>query len=533
MASHNSSSGGTRSNKGGAKKDIKEDILEPTDLTPAFDDGSSSRISKMEVMMEAMMNKLDQLSTPIKEQASNNPSVNTPAQNRRQSLFNTLAESRKSEETTQADDNLHYCKDNSSSSAVATEAKHLKDLLSFGDGKSDASRGYLSEQLVSSNRISAAGPMVMKVESAKECPIRIKRLQLSVSAAAIQAIIDFQNTHEQTVRIQKVLEPNVKDHLRLAYSLSNEEISKMTTDDLIQIIAYETRVQSIPSFYEELNAAITVSVPEWSKVNAVTHETFYYQQLKLIGQFRSMLGVMLFSNKKYCPRADNKPYGLITMFKFKNDRNYMKFAMAEMTRDKWDTMTQFLDEFGEVCLRHYNTSKVARELPYTENEQHKASTRKFVDTLDTYDKTKKRIFGKRDSVNNIVEPETVDPVLSESDAEEEDDPVYYFGDQEITPSVVPMPVPKAMLESDSDNETLQDGKNGKLNNMDNSTKRESQGCLRYILRGECKRGSECKYLHSKEACLKTADSFIEKMKDYKNGKCGSIQIAKRSTNSNL
>ena len=162
-----------------------------------------------------------------------------------------------------------------------------------------------------SKEVSDARP-VMVMRKAKECHITIEKFQLSKVAKAIRDILDFQEEEETTVRIQKVLSRNLKEHLRLVYNITHAELTRMDMADLFQIIAHETRVYSTVAFYNELKDSLAhVHIMDWSKVSAVNHEVFYFQQLKLIDNFKRMLQIMLECNRKWCPRVDDKEYGLV------------------------------------------------------------------------------------------------------------------------------------------------------------------------------------------------------------------------------
>ena len=176
----------------------------------------------------------------------------------------------------------------------------------------------------------------------KECHITIDKFQLSKVAKAIRDILNFQEEEETTVRIQKVLSRNLKEHLRLFYNITHADLAMMDMADLFQIIARETRVYSTVAFYNELKESLAqVRIMDWSKVSAIIHEVFYFQQLKLIDNFKCMPQIMLECNRKCCPRIDDKEYGLIRLFKTLNDPTYVCYAFGCMGRLKFDTMGDF------------------------------------------------------------------------------------------------------------------------------------------------------------------------------------------------
>ena len=77
----------------------------------------------------------------------------------------------------------------------------------------------------------------------------------------------------------------------------------------------------------------------WFKVSAINHEVFYFQQLKLIDNFKRMLQIMLGCNREWCPRIDDREYGLVRLFKTLNDPPYLcSLRFGCMGSLKFDTM---------------------------------------------------------------------------------------------------------------------------------------------------------------------------------------------------
>ena len=67
---------------------------------------------------------------------------------------------------------------------------------------------------------------------------------------------------------------------------------------------------STVGFYNELKDSLAhVCVLDWFKVNAINHEEFYFQQLKMIDNSMRMLKIMLECIWKWCPIFDDKEYG--------------------------------------------------------------------------------------------------------------------------------------------------------------------------------------------------------------------------------
>ena len=232
---------------------------------------------------------------------------------------------------------------------------------------SRAPRGKLFQDMRDNHDIPKRTVQVTRVE--KDCPVKITNFRLGSVAKAMRDILDFQEEEETTVRMTKVLSKGMKAHLLAKYDITGATLQSMKIDELFHIIARETQVYSTTSFYQALQEALGQSrVMDWNQVTPVNHETFYFQQLKLISDFGRVLKIMLVKNRDYCPRIDFKEFGLIRLFKEINDKTYVKYCCADLTKTSYKTMDDFFDEYTEIAMGHYQLSLATRELPYAGNK---------------------------------------------------------------------------------------------------------------------------------------------------------------------
>lgn len=386
--------------------------------------------------------------------------------------------------------------------------------------------GKIFRELQSSTETSAVRPvMVMRKE--KECHITIEKFQLSKVAKAIRDILDFQEEEETTVRIQKVLSRNLKEHLRLMYNITHADLAKMDMADLFQIIARETRVYSTVAFYNELKDSLAhVRIMDWSKVSAINHEVFYFQQLKLIDNFKRMLQIMLECNRKWCPRIDDKEYGLVRLFKTLNDPAYVRYAFGCMSTLQFDTMSDFFEEYSAVILDHYQVSLVTRELPYKGNQEHKERLK------DYYEKKRQLSQAQKGPQFNTRKPHQVSHIRNEIFDSDEDLPDFSEEDEfdtranqsadyqdEVSDSdvladstehnFIGEEVTKPSVESESIHveelhAVLQQGQNMPAVKF---------GCMKKMLHGKCDKPS-CKYSHNEATVMQTALDMRDKLDAY-------------------
>ena len=355
----------------------------------------------------------------------------------------------------------------------------------------------------------------------KECHITIDKFQLSKVAKAIRDILNFQEEEETTVRIQKVLSRNLKEHLRLFYNITHADLAMMDMADLFQIIARETRVYSTVAFYNELKESLAqVRIMDWSKVSAINHEVFYFQQLKLIDNFKRMLQIMLECNRKWCPRIDDKEYGLIRLFKTLNDPTYVRYAFGCMGRLKFDTMGDFFEEYSAIILDHYQVSLVTRELPYKSNQEHRERLR------DYYEKKRQFSQNQKGSMSTAGRPHHIAHIREEIFESDEEEQMYAQGNEDgiyesppanhsetenmdtgisevvqREPSSVGEEVTKPSAESESTtveelHAVMQQGHNAKTTPV-------KFGCMKKMLHGKCEKPG-CMYSHNEATVLQTA-----------------------------
>ena len=391
--------------------------------------------------------------------------------------------------------------------------------------KSKKATGKLLKELKrSTEAVSDQQVIVMRKE--KECHITIDKFQLSKVAKAIRDIMDFQEEEQTTVRVQKVLSRQLKHHLLVKYNKSPADLAVMDIDDLFGIIAMETKVYSSVAFYEELKQSLAHSyVMDWSKVSAVNFEVFYFQQLKLIDNFKRMLQIMLVCNQRWCPRVDDKEYGLIRLFKSLNDPYYVKYAFGCMPSLKFDKMDEFFVEFQKTLLDHYETSLVYREFPFMNNIQHKNKLKDFHEKKrqSSYQEKSGKTAYKSNHVSHVrmkdSDEESLDPYDLDIMSDEDMPELKGDSDDESVTDEVTKPLsttsdkeessrPEKVLEPTEGDDLL-----AVMQGQSSDKPREAYGCMKKMLHGKCDRIG-CKYSHNESAMLKTARDMKEKLDAY-------------------
>lgn len=241
---------------------------------------------------------------------------------------------------------------------------------------SESPKGKLFADLRNSSAAASQKVMVMRKE--KECTVRITNFQLSTVSKAIKEIMDFQEEENTKVNMTKVITRPLKQHLKARYEITTDALAKMSLDNLVQIIALETKVYSPTTFYKELKAALShIKIMEWKYVNPMNHQAFYFQQLRLMDEFERLLKIMLVENKEHCPYVDDKEGGLIRLFKDLNDKTYVKYACAGLSKRKYESMKEFFEEYSQIILSHYQLSQAVKDIPYHSHTEHEEKQQEY------------------------------------------------------------------------------------------------------------------------------------------------------------
>jgi len=356
---------------------------------------------------------------------------------------------------------------------------------------------------------------VTRVE--KDCPVKITNFRLGSVAKAMRDILDFQEEEDTMVRMTKVLSKGMKAHLLAKYDITGATLQSMSIDELFHIIARETQVYSATAFYQALQEALgQPRMMDWNQVTPVNHETFYFQQLKLMNDFDRVLKIMLVKNREYCPRIDFKELGLIRLFKDINDKTYVKYCCADLTRTSYKTMGDFFEEYTEIAMGHYQLSLATRELPYAVNK--------------VQEEKQKEYFNRRkelSSVNNFVKKDN--HKLAHISVEQEmmsDTPVWkdsfpviesadHNEDQDSADSV--------SVASNDEHTTpqsldLHDQVQQELHAFGDTSDRppidkKTFACLKKLLSGKCESGT-CPYGHKPDVLEKGAREIRDKVDVY-------------------
>ena len=397
------------------------------------------------------------------------------------------------------------------------------------DGR-DNSRRNPSGQLFKTLRASekrAAQTVVSVTRVEKECKVRITEFTLSKVAKAMRNIMEFQEQECTQVRMTKVLSQSCKEHLRVKYNIQSVDLQDMGSDTLFAIIARETQVHSSIEFYKQLKEAMGhAQLMDWSTVNPGNHETYYFQQLKLVDEFMRLLKLMLHENRKWCPRINEKENGLIRLFKSFHSYSYWSYTWSSMSQ-RYSNMQEFMDEYTDKAMQQYSLSQAIKEMPYMSRGSGDKSTekeRQYHDSKRDIGKSLSRGnysnsgYSRSASVSHIQDAESEDST--------EEDSTWKNAKAEST-------IPKSTEDSDDsisvasyEERQVEESDTGEQEEADErmlditlaafadhatpKADRSNYPCLRKMLSGKCE-SVDCPYGHRYDTLKKGAVDMQEKL----------------------
>ena len=247
---------------------------------------------------------------------------------------------------------------------------------SIGDNKSLNRKARDSAKKISSklpsvfkdldkSRDNAKSTVVTVNRQEKDCTVRIENFTLSHVSRAMMKIMDFQDKEGTAVNMTKVLTNACKEHLKLVYNVTADDLRTMPLSKLFSVLAKQTKIYSKITFYSELKEALSnVKLMEWHLVNTDNHELFYFQQLNLVHKFTIIFRLMLLENGDYCPSCNDKPNGLIYLFKSYHARDYWSHLWAGMSQ-RYTKLDIFIEEYKEKAHEQYRLSIGLKDIPYS------------------------------------------------------------------------------------------------------------------------------------------------------------------------
>ena len=399
--------------------------------------------------------------------------------------------------------------------------------------------------------------VIMRQE--KDCHVKIRKLELGTVATAAREIMEFQEVEQTPVNMMKVLDPSVRDYLKIKYSVSPADFASWDISDLLKIMARETIVSNQIAFYDQLKSALRdKKVMPWSAVTPQNHERFYLQQVRFVDEFKTVLKLMLAGNATHCPPTKLKDKGLLKLFRELNNPEYFDHVyIASLHSKKFDNMFTFLDKYLKAAHEHYQMSILVKDLPYNFNEVHKSkqnsqrqeayyhTKRDITKQLDkktnyNFNKSSNRStskFNQRSSSGSNRDRKELNHITSTQDNSDDDDdevwrnvgPEGQTQDYQDEDSVsIASNETKSDIEDDDNQDnianTADDDFDQQLAAMESSNHPSSDknnsssnsapyACLKKILTGKCDKPN-CRYDHNPHRLREAAQDVVSKANNY-------------------
>lgn len=383
--------------------------------------------------------------------------------------------------------------------------------------------GYLFKSIGESEK-KAAATVVNVTRTEKECNVRITNFSLGHVCKAMKTIMEFQEREQTLVNMAKVLSRACKQHLKIMYNIQSTDLHSMGMSRLFGIIAQETKVYSKVDFYNQLKEALgDVQLMDWAKVNSRNHEDYYFQQLKLADEFMMLFRIMLQENKAHCPKINDKENGLIRLFKSYHSSKYWQHLWTNMKQD-YKTMQQFMDEYCDSAMQHYQLSVAVKAIPYLDSSKSSDKEKQYYDrkreigkSFNSSSYSKAYDKPKHNSFHNI------NTEFSGSDSEgstcwRNANPVVKKEDTELADEQAVSNSEDSLSEASNEREEFNDEDEGMLdrtlaafnNHKEVKADKKDYPCLRKIMSGKCEQ-ADCPYGHRRDVLLKGAQDMKSKL----------------------
>ena len=382
------------------------------------------------------------------------------------------------------------------------------------------------------SRENAKSTVVTINRQEKECNVRIENFTLSHVSKAMMKIMDFQDKEGTAVNMTKVLTNACKEHLKLVYNVTADDLKTMPLSKLFSVLAKQTKIYSKITFYSELKEALSnVKLMDWHLVNTDNHELFYFQQLNLVHEFNTIFRLMLLENSNYCPPCNDKPNGLIFLFKNYHARDYWSHLWSGMTQ-RYKRIDVFMEEYKEKAYEQYCLSLGLKDIPYSANRK---SSEKQPDKEKSYQDAKRKIFKPKyrpSSLNHLDNNDELNEDDSSGNTWSNSNPVTTQGkkhDHESDSDSVSEAGEDSDEEEEDNEEELQrentepseDPMLDKVlaafndHRVDAGKKLDKRDlpCLRKLMSGKCD-FEGCPYGHRQEQLLKGASDMMGKLKAF-------------------
>lgn len=275
--------------------------------------------------------------------------------------------------------------------------------------------------LNNTNSVSQNNVLIVRQE--KECPVRIKKLELSIVAKAVKDIMNFQEEEQMQVRVCKVLTRELREHLKKIYDITSQALSVMSIETFFVIVGDHTKVTNPLRFIEELERALSHNkhMIKWDDTSHEGFEEYYLQHNDFIEEFKTIFKILLVNNSNHCPPIKRKKFGLIDLFQKLCASAYTDTIIdGNLANKRFNTMDEFFNAYQDILRAQYRILMAVNSIPFKSNtDERKRRAEKnfddhFIRKSNKYNSYKKK-FSKNPFIKKHYNNHKVNNISEEYD----------------------------------------------------------------------------------------------------------------------
>jgi len=137
---------------------------------------------------------------------------------------------------------------------------------------------------------------------------------------------------------------------------------KLESSHLRKYIQKAIRPTDRLMFASQLSDALSFWTPDSFTLSILNFQDFFTRLCTYRRDFEEVYDFLAYHNKDNIPRLDNKDNGLVKIFLSKIPTEYGNNVLHQLSKTKFDNLTDFFDSFYEYANSHYDIAKESRKL---------------------------------------------------------------------------------------------------------------------------------------------------------------------------
>ena len=180
----------------------------------------------------------------------------------------------------------------------------------------------------------------------------------------LHQITEYQARYQVNLPVATMVSDLVRDNLvsRNRTKLNHTSFYLISTEELSVYLRKAAQPTDVVTFQETLNKCIEFQIPHNYSPTPSGFDLLHTALLSYRSNFEKYYDFMAEGNTKVIPKCDNKPGGLINIFLSKIPFDYGNRMYHAMTKQKFDDIDSFLDEFYKKVHSHFQVHLKAKDM---------------------------------------------------------------------------------------------------------------------------------------------------------------------------